>query len=55
MKTLKLTDEKLIWLIEAVEGKPSKHTKGAIIKGELLIQLAQLMESEKPPLKEGKS
>jgi len=52
MKTLKLNDKKLQFILGAVEGKPAGDTTNAILKGELLIELAQLLESkDKPDLK----
>ena len=48
-KLLDLTDEKRMeWLINTVDGKPSGGTDGAIIKGKLLIELAELMQGKKP-------
>jgi len=55
MKTLSLTPEKLEWLFGAVEGRPAQNTGNAKIKGQLMIELAELMEAEKPVLKEAKS
>ena len=48
MKTLELTDEKIAWLIIAVENRAAGNFPNAILKGELLVSLAKLME----PLKE---
>ena len=48
MKQLPLAQDKALWLIEAVDGRPAKTTAGARTKGELLIALADLLDTPEP-------
>jgi len=51
-----LSQEKLLFIVSAIEGKPAGTPEVAIIKGELLIEFATplVKKTPKPDLKEVK-